>query len=82
MASIRILGTGYYVPPRVLSNYDLQKMGLDTTHEWIAQRTGVSERRQAAPDVATSDLAYEAALKALDMAGLTAGDLDHIMVAT
>ncbi|MBW2283927.1 MAG: ketoacyl-ACP synthase III [Deltaproteobacteria bacterium] len=82
MASIRILGTGYYVPPRVLSNYDLQKMGLDTTHEWIIQRTGVSERRQADPDVATSDLAYEAALKALDMAGLTAGDMDHIMVAT
>ncbi|MBW1786195.1 MAG: ketoacyl-ACP synthase III, partial [Deltaproteobacteria bacterium] len=46
------------------------------------QRTGVSERRQADPDVATSDLAYEAALKALDMAGLTAGDMDHIMVAT
>ncbi|MBW1817732.1 MAG: ketoacyl-ACP synthase III, partial [Deltaproteobacteria bacterium] len=62
--------------------YDLQKMGLDTTHEWIIQRTGVSERRQADPDVATSDLACEAALKALDMAGLTAGDMDHIMVAT
>jgi 3-oxoacyl-[acyl-carrier-protein] synthase-3 len=55
MGSIRILGTGSYVPPRVLTNLDLQKMGLDTTDEWIVQRTGVKERRMADPDVATSD---------------------------
>lgn len=82
MESIRILGTGFYVPPKVLTNFDLQKMGLDTTDEWIVQRTGVSERRIADPDVTTSDLAYEASLKALDMAGMTSKDLDLIIVAT
>jgi 3-oxoacyl-[acyl-carrier-protein] synthase-3 len=82
MGSIRILGTGSYVPPRVLTNFDLQKMGLDTTDEWIAQRTGVRERRMADPDVNTSDLAYEASIKALEMAGLTAGDMDLIILAT
>jgi 3-oxoacyl-[acyl-carrier-protein] synthase-3 len=82
MESIRILGTGFYVPPRVLTNFDLQKMGLDTTDEWIVQRTGVSERRIADPDVTTSDLAYEASVKALHMAGMTSKDLDLIIVAT
>jgi 3-oxoacyl-[acyl-carrier-protein] synthase III len=82
MEAIRILGTGFYVPPKVLTNSDLQKMGLDTTDEWIVQRTGVSERRIADPDVTTSDLAYEASLKALDMAGMTSKDLDLIIVAT
>ena len=82
MGSIRILGTGFYVPPKVLTNSDLQEMGLDTTDEWIVQRTGVSERRIADPDIATSDLAYDASLKALDMAGMTAKELDLIIVAT
>ncbi len=82
MESIRILGTGFYVPPKVLTNLDLQKMGLDTTDEWIVQRTGVSERRIADPDVTTSDLAYEASLKALEMAGMESKDLDLIIVAT
>jgi 3-oxoacyl-[acyl-carrier-protein] synthase-3 len=82
MESIRILGTGFYVPPKVLTNVDLQKMGLDTTDEWIVQRTGVRERRIADPDVTTADLAREASLKALDMAGMTARDLDLIIVAT
>ncbi|MBW1909538.1 MAG: ketoacyl-ACP synthase III [Deltaproteobacteria bacterium] len=82
MESIRILGTGFYVPSKVLTNSDLQEMGLDTTDEWIVQRTGVSERRIADPDIATSDLAYDASLKALDMAGMTAKDLDLIIVAT
>ncbi len=82
MASMRILGTGSYVPPKILTNYDLEKMGLDTSHEWIVQRTGIVERRMADPDVATSDLAYEASKKALDMAGLTPQDLDLIILAT
>ncbi len=82
MDGIRILGTGSYVPPKVLTNSDLQKMGLDTTDEWITQRTGVRERRIADPDVNTSDLAYHATLKALDMAGMTAKDLDLIIIAT
>ncbi|RLC22004.1 MAG: ketoacyl-ACP synthase III, partial [Deltaproteobacteria bacterium] len=82
MESIRILGTGSYVPPKVLTNFDLQKMGLDTTDEWIVQRTGVRERRMAAPDVTASDLAREASLRALDMAGMTPKDLDLIIMAT
>ena len=65
MQSIRILGTGSYVPPKRLTNRDLQNMGLDTSDEWIKKRTGVAERRIAAPDVTASDLAYEATLQAL-----------------
>jgi len=82
MESIRILGTGSYLPPKVLTNYDLEKSGLDTTHEWIVQRTGVSERRMAEADITTSDLAYEASLKALAMAGKKVEDVDLIIVAT
>ncbi|MCG2777548.1 MAG: ketoacyl-ACP synthase III [Desulfobacterales bacterium] len=82
METVRILGTGSYVPPKVLSNFDLQKMGLDTTDEWIIQRTGVRERRIAEPDVTAADLGYEASLKALDMAGITAKDVDLIILAT
>ncbi|MCJ7685893.1 MAG: beta-ketoacyl-ACP synthase 3, partial [Desulfobacteraceae bacterium] len=82
MEPVRILGTGSYVPPKVLSNLDLQEMGLDTTDEWVIQRTGVRERRIADPEVTTSDLAYEASLKAFDMAGISAKDLDLIIVAT
>jgi 3-oxoacyl-[acyl-carrier-protein] synthase-3 len=82
MESIRILGTGSYVPPRVLTNQDLVAMGLDTSDEWITKRTGVRERRVAAPDVTASDLGYEAAVRALDMAGLAPADLDLIIMAT
>jgi 3-oxoacyl-[acyl-carrier-protein] synthase-3 len=65
-----------------LTNYDLEKSGLDTTHEWIVQRTGVSERRIAAASEATSDLGYQASIRALEMAGLTAEDMELIIVAT
>jgi 3-oxoacyl-[acyl-carrier-protein] synthase-3 len=82
MESIRVLGTGSYLPPKVLTNYDLEKSGLDTTHDWIVQRTGVSERRIAEADVSTSDLAYEASLNALKMAGKKIEDVDLIIVAT
>jgi 3-oxoacyl-[acyl-carrier-protein] synthase-3 len=82
MESVRILGTGSYVPPKVLTNFDLQEMGLDTTDEWIVQRTGIKERRIAEKGVNTSDLALEASIKALDMAGMTAKDLDLIVVGT
>ncbi len=82
MESIRILGTGSYLPSNVLTNFDLQNMGLDTTDEWIVQRTGVSERRIADPDMATSDLGYHASRNALEMAGMTAKDIDLIIVAT
>jgi 3-oxoacyl-[acyl-carrier-protein] synthase-3 len=82
MADIRILGTGSYVPPRRLTNFDLQEMGLDTSDEWVVQRTGVKERRVAEPDVNTSDLAYEASIRALEVAGMTAKDLDLVILAT
>jgi 3-oxoacyl-[acyl-carrier-protein] synthase-3 len=82
MESIRILATGSYLPPKILDNFDLQKMGLETTDEWIVQRTGIRQRRVADPDVNTSDLGIEASLKALDMAGMTAKDLDLIILAT
>lgn len=82
MESIRILGTGSYVPKKILSNFDLQKMGLDTTDEWIVQRTGIRERRIADPDETTSDLALKASKKALDVAGITAKELDLIILGT
>jgi 3-oxoacyl-[acyl-carrier-protein] synthase-3 len=78
---IGILGTGSFVPERVLSNLDLEKT-LDTNDEWIYKRTGIRERRIAGPDVNASDLAKEASLRALDMAGLTAADLDLIVMTT
>ena len=62
-----ILGTGSYVPEKILSNQDLEKL-IDTNDEWIVTRTGVKERRVAAEDQATSDLAYEAAKNALSAA--------------
>ena len=80
--SIRILGTGSYLPPKRLKNTDLENMGLDTSDEWIRKRTGVVERRMAEPDVTASDLAAEASMRALEAAGLTAKDLDLIIVAT
>ncbi|HHP7235549.1 MAG TPA: beta-ketoacyl-ACP synthase 3, partial [Desulfobacterales bacterium] len=82
MDTIRILGTGSYVPARVLTNADLVQMGLDTSDEWISKRTGVRERRMAEAEMATSDLGYEAAVLALESAGLTSKDLDLILVAT
>jgi 3-oxoacyl-[acyl-carrier-protein] synthase-3 len=82
MDSIRILGTGSYLPDQVITNSDIENMGLETTDEWIVQRTGVRERRRAARDQTTSDLGCEAGRRALEMAGLSPGDLDLIIVAT
>jgi 3-oxoacyl-[acyl-carrier-protein] synthase-3 len=78
---VGILGTGKYLPERIMTNADLEKL-VDTNEEWIFTRTGIRERRMAAPEQATSDLAYEAAVEALNRAGLTAEDLDLIIVAT
>ncbi|WP_405172365.1 beta-ketoacyl-ACP synthase III [Paenibacillus sp. FSL H8-0280] len=78
---VGIIGTGKYVPEKILTNSDLEKM-VDTNDEWIVSRTGIKERHIAAPDQATSDLAYEAAIKALESAGMTGSDLDLIIVAT
>jgi 3-oxoacyl-[acyl-carrier-protein] synthase-3 len=81
MPSARVIGTGSYVPPRVLTNADLEKL-VDTSDEWIVTRTGISERHIASDEEATSDLAYHAATAALESAGVDAGDLDMILVAT
>ena len=76
-----IAGTGMYVPDRVLTNDDLAKM-VDTSDEWIVERTGIRERRIAAPDQASSDMALIACQRALDMAGLEPGQVDHLVLAT
>ncbi len=78
---VGFLGLGYYVPPKVLTNQDLEKM-VDTTDEWIITRTGIRERRIADAAVATSDLAAAAALQALANAGVAAGEIDLLIVAT
>ena len=81
MASIRIVGTGSYGPEKVLTNYELEKT-LETTDEWIVQRTGIRERRIADPHEATSDLAEKASMKALEAAEMSPEDLDLIILAT
>ncbi|MCD6288752.1 MAG: ketoacyl-ACP synthase III [Candidatus Hydrogenedentes bacterium] len=81
MANTKVLGTGMYVPPRVLTNNDLEKM-MDTSDEWIRQRTGISERHVVEPGVGPSDLAVEAARQAVDNAGISLDDIDFIVFAT
>lgn len=77
----RISGLATYVPPRLLTNNDLEKM-VDTSHEWILQRTGIRERHIVDPGVGTSDLSKEAAVKAIAQAGLTPHDIEFIVVGT
>ena len=78
-----ISGTGFYAPPRVVTNDTLVKeFGIDTTHEWIVQRTGIEERRFADDGVGSADLGAEAARMALKNAGIEAHDLDMIIFAT
>ena len=81
LRTAKIASLQTYVPPRVLTNADLEKM-VDTSDEWILQCTGIRERHLVAPGVATSDLAKEAAEKAMQQAGVTAMDIDVIIVAT
>lgn len=77
----RIAGTGKYLPERVLTNFDLEKM-VETSDEWIRSRTGIERRHIAADDQATSDLATEAARIAIEDAGLRPDDIDLIVVGT
>ena len=76
-----ITGVGSYVPEKILANADLEKM-VDTSDEWITTRTGIKERRIAAKDEFTSDMAAKAAQRAMKMAGVTAAQIDLIIVAT
>jgi 3-oxoacyl-[acyl-carrier-protein] synthase-3 len=77
----RIIGTGKYLPERVLTNRDLEKM-VDTSDEWIRSRTGISQRHIAADDEATSDLAFLASKSAIEAAGISAESIDTIIVGT
>ncbi|HNV89000.1 MAG TPA: beta-ketoacyl-ACP synthase III [Methylotenera sp.] len=81
MIRSKIAGTGSYLPHKILTNTDLEKM-VDTTDEWIFSRTGIRERHIAAKGEHTSDLALEAAKNAISSAGIEAGDIDLIIVAT
>jgi 3-oxoacyl-[acyl-carrier-protein] synthase-3 len=77
----RILGTGAYAPERVLTNSELEKL-VDTSDQWITERTGIKQRHIAREDETASDMAVVAARRALEMAGLSASDLDMIIVGT
>jgi len=76
-----IVGMGRYLPEKILTNHDLEKM-MDTSDEWIKTMTGIEERRIAADNENTSDMAFAAAQKAIQNAGITPGDIDLILVAT
>lgn len=77
----RIIGTGGYLPKNILTNSDLEEI-VDTTDEWIRERTGIEQRHIVADDETTSDLAYQASILALEMANVNAEQLDLIIVAT
>src|SRR4029450_4230389 len=81
MRPVKIAGLATYVPPRVLTNMDLEKM-VETTNDWILQRTGIRERHIVDAGVATSDLAAEAAKEAIAKAGLTPDQIELIIVGT
>ena len=78
---VGIIGTGHYAPDNIVTNKDLEKI-VDTTDEWIRSRTGIEERRIAKDDEDSSDMAYEAAKRALNDAGVSAEEIDLILVAT
>lgn len=81
MSFVRFLGTGSAAPEKVLANADLEKI-VDTSDEWIQTRTGIRERRIADPGVATSDIAYDACVRALESASVEPRELDAIIVGT
>lgn len=76
-----ITGVGGYLPEKIVTNHDLEAI-INTNNDWIVQRTGIEQRHVAADDQATSDLAYEASIKALKNANLSAEDIDCVIVAT
>ncbi len=80
LTGVRIVGTGSYVPDNVVRNEDLASLGYDA--EWIIQRTGIKERRHAPPEMATSDMAVIAARRCMEQAGVTAADVDLLVLGT
>ncbi|MCK6392908.1 beta-ketoacyl-ACP synthase III [Zoogloea sp.] len=82
MIYARVAGTGSYLPGNPVTNDDLVARGIETSDEWIVERTGIRSRYLAAPDVTSSQLAYEASLRAIEAAGCKPGDIDLIIVAT
>src|SRR6058998_2882023 len=81
LRTVSIIGTGSYVPEKILSNSDLSRM-VDTSDDWITTRTGIKERRIAAKDENTSDMAARAALKAIEQAKISPKEIDLLIVAT
>jgi 3-oxoacyl-[acyl-carrier-protein] synthase-3 len=77
----KIIGTGSYLPSKVLTNYDLEKI-VDTSHDWIVSRSGIVERHIAADNEFTSDLALQASLRAIESAGISVDEIDLVIVAT
>ncbi len=77
----KIIGTGSYLPKKVLTNADLEKM-VDTTDQWIRDRTGIRERHIAADDETTGDMAYHAAVRAMEAAGVEPGEIDYLFLGT
>ncbi|MCC6156002.1 MAG: 3-oxoacyl-ACP synthase, partial [Candidatus Hydrogenedentes bacterium] len=81
MIKARIIGTGHYLPERVLTNNDLEHL-MDTTDEWIRQRTGILQRHIAADNEAASDLAANACQRAMTSANVNAEEIDFVICAT
>jgi 3-oxoacyl-[acyl-carrier-protein] synthase-3 len=77
----KIIGTGSYLPARTLTNFDLEKI-VETSHDWIVSRSGIHERHIAADDEMTSDLALQASRRAIEAAGISADQIDLVIVAT
>jgi 3-oxoacyl-[acyl-carrier-protein] synthase III len=77
----KVIGSGSYLPEKILTNYDLAKI-VDTSHDWIFERTGIEQRHIASENESSVDMAYKASLKAMSMAQLSPGDIDMIIVAT
>ena len=82
MIHARVIGTGSFLPGEPVSNNDLVARGIETSDEWIVDRTGIRARHLAAPDVTSSQLAYEACTRAIAAAGCQPSDIDLIIVAT
>lgn len=82
MIHARVIGTGSFLPGEPVSNSDLVARGIETSDDWIVERTGIRMRHLAAPDVTASQLAYEASLRAIAAAGCQPADIDLIIVAT